>query len=94
MSITISGYTFEGPYQSKSSLERKSGVYVVLNFDNDVVDVGESGNVRERVEDHEREPCWRRNGGSKYAAHYTDESKRMTIEKQIRREHNPPCGER
>lgn len=60
MSIRIGKYNFEGPNSSPSSLRNISGVYAILGSKggkNFVADVGESKEVRERVENHDREPC-------------------------------------
>ena len=99
MSIQIGKYNFEGPYTSPSSLRNISGVYAILGAKNGktyVADIGESQEVRDRVENHDRQPCWVRQGYSKieYAAYYCNESERMRVEKELRTEFNPPCGKR
>ena len=97
--ITIGSYAFEGPYSDASSLQERSGVYVILCRRDGkyyVTDVGESGQVRTRVQTHERENCWIRScsGTLTYAGHYTNEAARMRIEREIRAQYNPPCGDR
>ncbi len=102
MSIEISGYKFDGPYGSTSSLEDRSGVYSILTPTDSthykVIDVGESATVKTRVENHNRESCWRRNtnsGGLRYAVHYTprlQQAGRRAIEQEIRQRYHPPCG--
>ncbi|KKN21385.1 hypothetical protein LCGC14_0926020 [marine sediment metagenome] len=104
MNIKLDQYNFDGPYKSTASLEDRSGVYAVLtpttNTRYKVVDVGESHQVKTRVENHDRQPCWRTNansGGLYYAAHYTpgqQQPARQAIEEAIRRQYNPPCGSR
>ena len=94
MSIKIGNYTFEGPFSSTSSLEDRSGVYAILDDDNRKIDIGESHEVRTRVENHERKSCWEENNYSKYAAYYTSEANRKRIESELRDQYNPPCGER
>lgn len=103
MSITIGNYDFSGPFKSTSSLEDKGGIYAILtpstanNYK--VLDVGESGNVKSRVENHDRKSCWERNansGGLSYAVYYTPgmtESERQKIEHEIREKSKPTCGE-
>lgn len=101
MAITIKGYKFEGPYSNKSSLEDKSGVYVILDYYNDeyyILDVGESATVMSRVETHEREDCWKgnSNGTIKYAVFYTPNRQqigRQEIEIEIRNGYDMPCGQ-
>ena len=102
MSIEIGNYSFEGYYSSPTYLEEKPGVYAIFcrNYEKDVlIDVGESENVKSRVEDNERSNCWRRNCPSAlgYAVLYTpklNEKKRMKIEDEIRDQYNPVCGRR
>jgi len=64
-----------------------------------VLDVGEAANIKERVSNHDRSDCWRRNcsGIIYYSATYTpnlQQAGRMQIEQRIRNLTNPPCGER
>jgi hypothetical protein len=105
MSITIGRSTFEGPYALTETrrLKDRSGVYVILCLTGQnkfrVVDVGESSQVKTRVETHDRKDCWRRNcKGTLYVAVlYTPNSQqpgRSKIEQEIRQEDDPPCGER
>lgn len=101
MTITISNYTFEGSFSTSGSLKNQSGVYVILtptsNNNYKILDVGESAKVKERVENHDREGCWKRHansGGIYYAAHYPTEAQRMKIEKIIRDQYTPPCGKK
>ena len=99
MSITISNYTFEGPFTSTASLRAQSGVYVILCQLPDsltVIDVGESGNVKDRVSNHDRQNCWSRNcsGTLQVAAYYCNEAERMQLESTLRQTYKPPCGQR
>lgn len=103
MTITIAGYTFEGPYSSTSSLEDRSGVYAILCRKNSeqytLVDVGESATVRTRVDNHDRKSCWIRNCNSSLAVAvlYTphlQQPGRMEIEQEIRTRLRLPCGAR
>lgn len=102
MSIKIDKYDFEGPYSDTNSLEDRSGVYVILDYRDDgkhyVLDVGESAQVRTRVENHDRKDCWdlNREGNLRFAVHYTpglQQAGRMAIEQEIRDKYNPPCGQ-
>jgi len=100
MSIKIAGYSFGGPYSSPSTLYEDPGVYVILCKTNDsykVLDVGESKNMRDRVTNHDRKDCWKKNckGTIVYAEmKEADEDKRRAIEKTIRDKKDPPCGEK
>ena len=96
--MKISNYEFDGPYSTPDLLANRAGVYAVLCLSNGnytVIDIGESGNVRERLQTHDRKDCWGKNceGTLYYAAHYNAEN-RHTIEQFLRKTFNPPCGER
>lgn len=103
MSITNGQYEFEGPYNNTSSLQDRSGVYVILDHRADgkyyILDVGESAQVKTRVEMHDRKDCWERKrlGTLKVAVLYTpnlQQPGRSAIERDIREQYRPPCGER
>lgn len=99
MTIQIGGYNFDGPYPTSQSLQSRSGVYAILGANGtgnySVVDIGESGNVSQRVSCHDRAPDWCRQGKSLwYAGLCCDETNRMRIEKELRIKYNPPCGDR
>lgn len=107
MAINVEGcsgnqYTFEGPYESTNSLYDRSGVYLILCFDGKdyfPIDVGESTNVKSRVENHDRADCWGRHCRNKLmvAVHYTPNKQqdgRMEIEQDIRCNYDFPCGKR
>ncbi len=99
MSISILDKSFEGPYKSPESLKNNSGVYVILDAKSDshaVIDVGESGEVKDRVKNHDRAKCWAREARNiRYAVYYTPgwtQAQRMVLEKKIRDKFDPPCG--
>lgn len=99
MSVTLGNYTFEGPYSNTGDLKSLSGVYAILGrstaYENwSTVDIGESGDVRDRVTNHDRKGCWNRQGFSslQVAANYCGEAERMRIEKELRDQLNPLCG--
>lgn len=100
MAIRIGNYNFDGPHGQTSNIQPHSGVYVILGKTGgtswSVVDVGESGNVRERIECHDRADCWKRHGHRELTAAvlYVAERDRMLIEREIRNSYTPPCGDR
>ena len=106
MGVTIIGksgnkYNFEGPYSNTVFLEDRSGVYAILCEKNGklyLIDVGESSQIRTRIEKHDRKDCWEKNcnGIIKYAVYYIEYGKkpsRMEVEQDIRNNYNIPCGE-
>ena len=61
--------------------------------------LGESSEVKTRVENHDRKECWEKNcsGTIKYAAHYIEngqKSSRVEVEQDIRDNYDIPCGKR
>jgi DNA-binding transcriptional regulator PaaX len=103
MAIEISGYSFEGPYTSMAYLKHLQGVYTILDKRWDgkwhVIDVGESEDVKDRVENHDRKPCWERNRqgelgvGVLYTPGWSAEGRR-SLEVRIRAAFSPACGVR
>ena len=102
MSIAIGEYTFEGPFVISVEPKHASGIYVILcwkNLQYSYIDVGESGDMHDRIANHERRPCWVRNcsGQLAIAVLYTPgwtQGQRSTLERRIRSSANFPCGER
>lgn len=104
MSLVIAGQTFQGPFATTSSLDDRSGVYVILTRRNSsenytVVDAGESATVKTRVSNHDRSSCWNQNSLGELAVTvcYTpnlQQSGRKNLEQEVRRQHSPSCGDR
>ena len=102
MSFERWGYEFDGLYSKPDDLQGASGVYVIwceAPDDLSVLDVGQSGNVKERIQDHERSECWFRHcsgGHVRYSATYTHnlpEGRRIRMEQLIRQLTKPACSE-
>jgi hypothetical protein len=102
MSIKIGNYSFDGPYDNSAILTDNSGVYAILYKSGSgysLVDIGESATVKSRIDNHDRKDCWSRNSvGTLYVAvlytPHKQQSGRMEIEQELRKEYNPPCGKR
>jgi hypothetical protein len=101
MAITIGNLSFDGPFTGTSELLPRSGVYAILGraaagSNWIVVDVGESGDVKSRVETHDRKPQWQGRGHSTLAvaALYCDGATRIQVEQALRKQYNPACGDR
>ena len=100
--ITISGYNFEGPYTNTASLAENAGVYAILtrrqaNESWTVIDIGESTQVKSRIENHDRKTCWSRNslGTVGAAVLYTpgwSSNQRRDLESSLRGQYAPACG--
>jgi hypothetical protein len=63
MTIQVGSYEFCGPFRSSAMLLKNSGVYAVLGGDSvhewEVIDIGESANLRHRVLLHTMAGDWR-----------------------------------
>jgi len=97
--ITISGYSFEGPYEVGKKIVNRAAVYVILDVEDNVIDVGQSGEAGTRLLTHERKPCWDRHGGGRFAVKWMPSDKysredREKLEHEIRSREDPPCGEK
>jgi hypothetical protein len=99
----VSGLNFHGPFSSAQPLLNQSGVYVILTRGAlpgsqwQVLDVGESGTLRSRIENHGRRSQWtaHSHGQLSVAALYTQglpEDKRRQLEQSIRQQYQPLCG--
>ena len=98
MSFMIAGFEFEGPFRDAADLQDAPGVYVVVSGEG-VLDVGQSSEIRTRVEGHDRDLCWDLNavGAVAYGAHHMPEAgdlARIDVEQRVRAATNPPCGDR
>lgn len=93
-------YVFNGPHLNESSLPTKSGVYVItkklLNGSYEIIDVGESHNISERIPSHDRMNQWSlvSNNAFNVWTFLADQSQRMIVERDIRITYNPICGQR
>lgn len=94
MTITVCSYPFEGPYGDSALLRDIPGVYLVAcarDGDYYLVEVGESAEVKSRIDSHESSSFWRsscRSGGTLlFFALYVPgmhQSGRMNIERELR----------
>jgi len=112
MTIEIAGYGFEDPVALDSGgIKNSEGVYCILGrkkptSENDSLKwnpiyVGQSGEVKERIKDHERKSDWEKEAREKgydelkvavYSQTDFDETKREALETKIRDEYKPPCN--
>ena len=89
---------FNGPLRI-DNLEYRPGVYVVCNSRSEVIDIGQSDQVRARVDRHDREECWipyTQWAVLHFYVYYDvlDELQRRNIEGRLRWIYQPPCGKR
>ncbi|MBU1037240.1 hypothetical protein KKF32_04405 [Patescibacteria group bacterium] len=47
--MNILGYEFQGPYQIGTELINRAAIYVILDENNNIVDVGQTGEVGIRL---------------------------------------------
>ena len=96
MPIQIEGYQFLGPYYHTQRFNSDFGsVYIILNNQNQVVDVGETGDINSRIINHERKTCWYKNGVGEtglYIYINNDQNFRILLETLIKNKYRPLCG--
>lgn len=93
----LGNHQFTGPHLNATSLPAQSGVYLITQLINGVhriIDVGESGNIADRIPTHDRMVQWQHVATTGFhvwtlLANATD---RMLIEKAHRLTYNPVCG--
>jgi len=103
MTLKVLDYEFEGPFLTKEYIREEAGVYLVTKGEDDdyeIIDVGISENLKERIANHDRKDCWHEKAKlPKLWVRYTptDESGayRRHIELEIREAYPKiRCGER
>ncbi len=96
--MNIGRYNFDGPFDpNKGFTEDFAAVYAIVDSKPALVDVGQTSNINDRFPGHDRKPCWDRSAEGEYNLYvYKENSEevRLQIEKEIRSQFNPPCGEK
>lgn len=92
----IGGYQFEGPYHDAGEIQLRAGVYAIVCIVKGdlhcLLDVGTSGQLKERLKSHHnRQDCWREHthGDIGYCVKYTNSTTDVH-----HRDHAPPPGRR
>ena len=104
--LMIGGKPFVCVRLSEADFTDVAAVYVILCVEQNgswtVLDVGQSGQVGSRIDDHDRKECWDRKCPSKNiwvcvyrmpSSQFTRED-REQFEAQLRKQYNPLCGKR
>lgn len=106
VSVTIGGTAFACVRLADADFADAAAVYVILCVAADgswkVLDVGQSGEVGSRIDQHDRRGCWARNcpGGNIWVCVYPMPANRFSkqdrerFERGLRVQYNPACGER
>ena len=90
-------YTFS-IYPWGTEFQKKGGVYMVLkkkgqNNDYAILYVGQTGDLSERFDSHNKKPCFDRNGKTHIAILLESfELNRFSIENDLIRSYNPVCN--
>jgi len=99
MAIKLGKYSFTGPFDSIDKLKDKPGVYAIICIvDREffLLDVGESTNIRSRIENNEKKGLWIKkcNGELTIFVLYTpfvEQKGRILIENELREMYHPAC---
>ncbi len=102
--VTIGGRTFACVPLSQADFSDIATVYVILCVAQEgswaELDVGQSGQVGSRIDDHDRKTCWARNCTNSNiwvcvyrmpSSQYTRQD-REQFESYLRNHYHPPCG--
>lgn len=94
----IGGYPFEIGYPLDTTTFNNIGAVYVIYTSSRFLDVGESGELGNRITGHDRKFEWRRNSNNEpifVAVHQEgDQTVRLAIESNLRNTLNPICGDR
>ena len=106
LSVTIGGKLFACVRVKDADFKDVAAVYVVICVAGDgnwsVLDVGQTGELGDRIDGHDRRGCWEENcpSGNIWVcvypmptAQYTRDD-RLQFERYLRQMYNPPCGKR
>jgi hypothetical protein len=104
--VTIGGQTFVCVALKDADFRDVAAIYVILCVQEGgkwkILDVGQTGELGQRIDSHDRRSCWERNCPNKNiwvcvypmpTSKYTKED-RLKFEKALRAQYKPPCGER
>jgi len=107
MTFKIGKYYFENPVALDSGgIKNAAGIYCILgrkkptsekdSHEWNIIYVGQSGEVKDRIKDHERKSDWEKKAREDEllvaVLYESNENKRLSIEKEIRDEYKPPCN--
>ena len=100
--MTIGNYTANGPFDV-DQVSNCPGVYIILcgnpnETELNVIDVGESERVLNRLKTHDRKECWQQHCSITLKAvvirkNVNTQDKRLKIEQELRQAFQPPCGQ-
>jgi len=95
--IKINGYNFEGPYDFvNTNFNEVPRVYAIVE-QNKLIYVGITDNLKERMANHHKENCWRKNISTTnclYVLRVDSENDRQIIERGIIDKYNPICNDK
>ena len=104
VTVNISGYLFSCVPLAEASFAEVAAVYVILCVSEGgswrLLDVGQTGELGERFDSHERKQCWEANCPNHNlwacvhlmpSSQYAKED-RLKLEHSLRQQYGPPCG--
>lgn len=98
--MNIFGYKFKGPHDIGDEVIDKPAVYIIVSPDDNIVDVGQSGEEGVDLTSHDRKDCWEENDGSQFyiagmPLEEYEEKDRKQLVNQIRETIDYiPCGKK
>ncbi len=96
--MNIGNYVFKGPYNASQGFNSDFGViYAIIDDESNLIDVGQTGNINERIPNHDRKHLWPLHSKGNFHLYIlieNSEQQRLIIESYIRSVFNPPVGDR
>lgn len=97
--MKAAGFNFvDGPHRVDTSFAEVPGVYLITDCNNQPIDCGETGNLCQRMNSHERKDSWYQCAHGQQPLLYflseSDGTRRLQIESIIRTSYPFVCGVR
>lgn len=96
--MNLNGYQFAGPYNVDLGFKRDFGaVYAIVDDTPKILDIGQTQSINDRVQYHDRRPCWDRNKVGAlhlYIYENSSEQTRLQLENSLREIYKPTCGDK
>lgn len=106
VNLTIDGLSCACTRLADANFSNIAAIYIVICVAQDkswtIVDIGQSGKVGNRIDNHDRQDCWKRKcpSGNTWVCVYPtptarySEQDRLNLEHQLRSQHSNLCGVR
>jgi len=95
--MLISNLSFSGPYDPDKGFQNTiAAVYAIVDDSLKVIDIGQTEDLNNRFPNHSRSQNWQNYKTGRlhlYIYRLNKQDERLSLEKKVRTDYNPPCGE-